>query len=135
MKFGRRRRRAKGLSAPGDGGQEPVEFTFDNWDATDRIVVATNLYEEIAVTDDPERVRAVLDLAKEQSSGWTVPPEGVPVARLYVYFYAGDRPLGSLGLGETFLTVQHFGSFWSKASEEAVRARFLALLGLEGYED
>jgi hypothetical protein len=128
MKFGKWRSRA---SASSDGRQAPVEFTFNNWDTTDRIVVATNLYEEIAATDDPEKVRAVLDLAKQQRSGWTVPAEGMPVARLYLYFYAGDQPLGSLGLGETFLTVQHFGSFWSKASDEALRARFLALLGVE----
>jgi len=131
MKSKKDRDRTDGPGASGDGHGEPVEFTFDNWDPTDRIVVATNLYRKIAVSDDPDRVRAVLDWAKQHQRGWTVPPEGVPVARLYVYFWAGDQPLGSLGVDETFLTVQHFGSFWSKDCDETVKAQLLALLGLE----
>jgi hypothetical protein len=114
---------------------QPVEdFTFENLDRADRIVVTNNLNEKIEDVDDPAVIRAVLSFVKSHKTGWTVPPFGVPVARLRLNFYAADRPLGNVGVGKTFLTAHQFGSFWSKTSDEGEHSKLLDIIGLKDYE-
>jgi hypothetical protein len=111
--------------------QELEDLGFDNLEAADRIVVTTNLNETICTVDDPTTIQAVLAFVKGHRSGWTVPEDGVPIARLRLNFYTSDRPLGNVGVGHTFLTALQYGSFWAKASDEAERARLLDIIGLE----
>ena len=107
------------------------DFDFDSLDAANRIVVTTNLNETVRIVDDPATIQAVLAFVKGHRSGWNVPEDGVPIARLRLNFYAADRPLGNVGVGHTFLTALQYGSFWAKASDEAERARLLSIIGLE----
>lgn len=110
---------------------EPEEFTFENLEPTDRLVVTTNLNETIKVVTDPAVIEAALAFVKSHPTGWTVPFEGVPIARLRLNFYAGDKPLGNLGVAPNFLTVHQAGSFWSKTTAETERAKILKIIGLE----
>jgi hypothetical protein len=109
--------------------QKFEEFTFENFDPTDRIVVTNNLNETIKVVDDPAAIQAVLTFLKSHAAGWTVPAEGVPVARLRLNFYTGSKILGNLGVGRTFLTVHQAGSFWSKASTQTDYFQLQGLIG------
>jgi hypothetical protein len=111
--------------------QKLEDFDFDNLEDTNRIVVTTNLNETLLIVDDPATIQAVLAFVKGHGSGWIVPEDGVPIARLRLNFYTSDRPLGNVGVGHTFLTALQYGSFWAKASDEAERARLLDIIGLE----
>jgi hypothetical protein len=128
MKLADRLRSALGIES---SMEEFREFTFDNLDETDTIVVTTNLNIPLQTVDDPETIGAVLGFVRGHSGGWTVPDMGVPIARLRLNFYAGDRPLGNVGVGHGFLTALQFGSFWYKATDDAQRARLLDIIGLE----
>jgi hypothetical protein len=127
MKLADRLRSALGIES---SMEEFRAFTFDNLDETDTIVVTTNLNIPLQTVDDPETIEAVLDFVREHKTGWTVPAEGVPIARLRLNFYAGDRPLGNVGVGHGFLTALQFGSFWYKATDEAERERLLEIIRL-----
>ncbi len=72
-------------------------------------------------------------LPSQHQDGWGVPPTGVPVARLRLNFYAGDRPLGNLGVSKRFLTLHLRGRFWSKSADDSVAAALLGLLGLRDH--
>jgi hypothetical protein len=111
--------------------QKLEDFDFDNLEDTNRIVVTTNLNETLLIVDDPATIQAVLAFVKGHGSGWIVPEDGVPIARLRLNFYTSDRPLGNVGVGHTFLTALQYGSFWAKASDEAERAKLLDIIGLE----
>jgi hypothetical protein len=113
---------------------QPEEFTFENLDNADRIVVTTNLNQMIATVHDPEVIQVALNFVKSHPGGWTVPFDGVPIARLRLNFYAGDQPLGNVGVETTFLTVHQAGSFWSKTVDESERTNILAIIGLEDYD-
>lgn len=115
----------------GGHSRESEEFTFENLEAADRIVVTTNLNETIKTLDDAAIIQAVLAFVKSHGSGWTVPAEGVPIARLRLNFYQAGTLLGNVGVGKTFLSALQLGSFWSKTSDEAQRARILDIIGLE----
>ncbi len=114
----------------------PVEeLTFESLESADSILVTNNLNQKIKAIDDPQTIQTVLDFVKEHHSGWTVPFEGVPVARLRLNFLAADVPLGNVGVDETFLTAHQLGTFWSKASDAAEGARLLDIIGVAEYGD
>jgi len=45
--------------------------------------------------------------------------------------YHGDRILGNVGVGKTFLTAHQYGGFYSRPSDEGERALLLDIIGLE----
>ena len=110
--------------------EEGEKFGFESWQPTDEIVITNNLNEPLKTIADPAVIQAVLEYIRQQQ-GWTVPEEGVPVARIRFNFYQGDRILGNLGLGATFLSTHHSGSFYSRPSTKAVRDHLFELTGLE----
>ena len=111
------------------------ELTFESLESADSILVTNNLNQKIKAIDDPHTIRAVLDFVKGHRSGWTMPFEGIPVARLRLNFYAAGAPLGNLGVDETFLTAHQLGTFWSKSSDVAEGAKLLDIIGVAGYGD
>ena len=114
----------------GRGAGQSEDFTFDNLDDAARVVVTTNLNDEIKVVNDRETVGRVVEIIKSHGSGWTVPRDGIPVADIRFNFYAGERPLGNVGVDIEFLTAHQMGSFWSKASNRTDRAALLDAVGL-----
>ncbi len=118
-------------------GQAPGDESFDfaNLDGADAIVLTTNLNRTVKRFDDAASIRALLAFVKSRGRGWTQPAAGIPVARLRLNFYAGERPLGNFGVDDTFCTAQQLGTFWSQASTVAVREQFFALVGLQEYPE
>ena len=110
---------------------ESLEFSFSSLNDTDRIVVTTNLNQTLAIIDSTEPIASVLGALAQHSSGWEVPRTGVPVAKLRLNFYQGDRFLGNVGVGKSFLTTHQYGSFFSKPSDEAEYARLLDIMGYQ----
>ena len=108
-----------------------LELSFNSLEGTDRIVVTTNIDETIKKIDKPEIIGAVLTLIQRYRHGWTVPRGGVPVARIRLNFYQGDKILGNIGVGKGFLTAHQYGSFYSKNSDEGERRNMLEIIGLE----
>ena len=107
------------------------EFSFDSLSDTDRIVVTTNLNQPLATIDSDEVIDAVLGVLAQHSFGWEVPKTGVPVARLRLNFYQGERFLGNVGVEQSFLTTHQYGSFFSKPSDIAEYTRLLEIIGLK----
>ncbi len=110
-------------------------LTFEALESVDSILVTNNFNQKIKAIDDPQTIQAVLDFVKGHQSGWTMPFEGIPVARLRLNFFAAGVPLGNVGVDETFLTAHQLGTFWSKASDAAEGARLLGIIGVAGYGD
>lgn len=124
------------LSAVGLGGEpEYVELTFESLNETDRIVVTTNLNRPLKRIEEAETIGKVLEFVKGHRDGWHVPAEGVPVAKVRLNFYHGDRPLGNLGVGRAFLAAHQHGSFFSKKSAETDRSRLLEIIGMQDISD
>jgi hypothetical protein len=113
------------------GGGQTEDFTFDNLDGADRVVVTTNLNDRIKVVNDRDTVGRVIEIIKSHGSGWTVPRDGIPVADIRFNFYSGEQLLGNVGVDVEFLTAHQMGSFWSKASNRADRAALLEAVGLD----
>ncbi len=110
-----------------------MDFTFDNLQGADRVMVTTNLNRTLTKVEDAETIGKIVALIKTYQTGWYVPAEGVPVADVRLNFYKGDRPLGNVGIGLTFLTAHQLGGFYSKKSDPTERKKVLALVGLEDY--
>lgn len=113
---------------------QPETFTFENLDDTNRMTVTTNLNRMITAVNDTAVIEAALEFIKRHPTGWIVPFEGVPVAKLQLNFYADDKILGSLGVEPEFLTIHQAGSFWSKTVDESERAKILAIIGQKDYD-
>jgi hypothetical protein len=107
-----------------------VSIDFGDFAAADRLVVTTNTNRTLKTVTEGERIRAVLAVLHERTAGWTVPVDGVPVANLRLNFYQGERILGNVGLGRTFLAVHYRGNFWSQKSGTEVYDQVTSLLDL-----
>ena len=112
-----------------------LELSFNSLDVADRIVVTTNLNQTITTIDNAETIGAVLTFLKRHTHSWTVPRGGVPVARLRLNFYQGDKILGNIGVEKGFLTAHQHGGFYSKVLDEGERPNLLELIGLEANGD
>ena len=112
------------------GAGRTEDFTFDNLADAYRVVITTNLNDEIKSVSDLGTVGRVVKIIKSHRSGWTQPRTGIPVADLRFNFYAGERPLGNIGVDIEFLTAHQMGSFWSRASYRADRVALLDAVGL-----
>jgi hypothetical protein len=100
---------------------------FAAWAGADRIVATTNLNLPRQTVTDAARIRALLAALEPYTSGWDVPEAGVPVAALRLNFYQGERLLGHVGLGETFLVLHQRGGFWSQPVAPQVTEELRAL--------
>lgn len=107
------------------------EFDFESWANTDKIIVSTNLNQTLKTVESPGAIQKVLAFLEHHRSGWHVPAQGVPIAKIRLNFYADDRILGNLGVGKVSFSLHLFGHFWSKPSGEAEYAALLDLVGLE----
>lgn len=113
---------------------EVTSFTFDNLNETTRITVTNNLNKVYKQFEDQETIRQVLGFVKRHKTGWQVPPEGVPVAKLRLNFYKADRALGNVGISQSFLTAHQQGGFYSKPSTPDEREKVLEILGMQDFE-
>jgi hypothetical protein len=83
--------------------------------------------------DSPSDISAIVAFVSQNRDGWTQPMAGVPVARLYAYFYDGDRIAGHFGVGPGFFETDLAGDhFRSKDATKSECDTFLALIGMRG---
>jgi hypothetical protein len=86
--------------------------------------------------DDPAIVNRIVAFVNEQQGGrgglsdWA----GVPVPRLFAYFYSGSEFKGYFAVGPGFFECQREGDFWSKRCEVAEEFEFLELVGSPFYD-
>ncbi|MGB8647427.1 MAG: hypothetical protein WCF84_19485 [Anaerolineae bacterium] len=118
---------ARGYKPPSE------EFSFENLDGADRIEVTTNLNTSLKVIDDSQVIGQVVDWVKTYPDRWTVPFDGVPVARVRMNFYKGDRIVGNVGIDDEFLTTMNKGSFWSRQGDVTARVKVFQIIGLDDY--
>jgi hypothetical protein len=108
---------------------------LSRWASADRVEIRSNLAVRVGLVDNPEQVtRLIKRTVALGNEGWTVPARGVPVAKIRLEFYEGEKLLGSLGVGNSFLALQHSGEFLSRRSDPSVRAELLALAGVDDPE-
>ncbi len=128
MRWGAGRR----SKASPESGEEPATAggpDLSRWRAADRIEVRSNL-NILLRTVDEDSVRAIAERLAGLEGGWTVPARGVRVARVRFELHAGDRFLGSVGIGESFVSAHQSGTFWSRPSEPAFKGELMRMAGL-----
>lgn len=106
------------------------DMHFDELSGSNRIVITNSLNKELRVIAVHDEIRAIVAFAQAHDTGWETPWAGTPVAKLRTNFYAGDKFLGDLGIGETFMTAQGCGSFQSREVSPSDREQIMALLGV-----
>ena len=67
----------------------------------------------------------MLDLSKTHRSGWTAPPQRVPIAKLKLNIYKSDKPLGNIGVRKKFLSAHQRGNFYSRVSARATAPKLV----------
>jgi hypothetical protein len=108
-----------------------MNISFDHLNATTRLIVTTNTNKTLRQIEDGEKIGQVLAVVKKYQTDWDVPTAGVPVANLRLNFYMGDKLLGNIGLGRTFLTALHQGNFVSRPFDLTTYNEVLKLLDME----
>lgn len=108
-----------------------MNISFDHLDLTDRLVVTTNTNKSLRQIEDRAVLDKVVAALKNYQADWGVPEAGVPVANLRFNFYQGDKILGNVGVGRTFLTAMYRGSFFSRPFEASGYSTIMQLVGME----
>ena len=62
-------------------------------------------HDQLLASLDQERTRRVAALLSDETQGWEEPWYGTPVATVSVRFLEGGKSLGSVGVGDSFLTA------------------------------
>lgn len=103
----------------------------EQFGAADTVVVTDNLNQPLVTRTDPETLGELRAVLAGLSSGWHVPDEGVPIAKLRLNFRRDEQPLGNLSLGMRFLAAHVFGTFLARDSDEDTRRRLLEAIGAD----
>ena len=104
--------------------QEPSHVTH--------VDVTHNNMHFIKRIDSQRDIDTIIAFVSQRRSGWVQPLAGVPVARLYVCFYDGDKIAGDFGVGPGFFETDLAGDqFRSKDAAKSETETFLALIGMK----
>jgi|RhiMetdeSRZDD1v2_1073273.scaffolds.fasta_scaffold110918_2 hypothetical protein len=106
------------------------DMQFARLRPADRVLITTNMNETLRTISDPASVAALVSFAEAHASDWEVPWYGPPGALVRANFYAGNRFLGDLGVGSTFLSAQGCGDFPSRPVSGADRAVLMQMFGV-----
>lgn len=110
-----------------------IEVDFERFAVAERVTLTTNLMKELALSDDPELIAALVEVLRPYSQGWEIPRQGVAVtSRRLNFFAATGRPLGNVGISERILTAHIDGGFLQLSVGPEPHRRCLALLGVQG---
>jgi len=96
----------------------------------DRVLITTNMNKTLRTISDPASVTALVSFAEAHASDWEVPWYGPHGALVRANFYAGNRFLGDLGVGSTFLSAQGCGDFPIRPVSAADRAVVMQMFGV-----
>jgi hypothetical protein len=88
------------------------------------------------VIDDPAEVARIVSFVDDRCQGWggTSGRFGVPIPRVSVYFYDGERFVGSFGVGPGFFETHRAGGFSSRWATDREEREFLEVIGMSGYD-
>ena len=111
-------------------GTRCPDMQFARLRPADRVVITTNMNETLRTISDPTAVAALVAFAEAHTSGWEVPWYGPRGSLVRANFYAGNRFLGDLGVGGTFLTAQGCGDFQSAPVSSDDRMIVMQLFGV-----
>jgi hypothetical protein len=111
-------------------GARCSDMEFARLRPADRVLITTNMNETLRTITDPASVAALVSFAEAHASDWEVPWYGPPGALVRANFYAGNRFLGDLGVGSTFLSAQGCGDFPSRPVSADDRAVVMRMFGV-----
>lgn len=111
-------------------GGEAVSLDLATLLAADRVVISDNLNRSQATIEDPDRLAALRAVLSGLNDGWTVPPGGVPVAKVRLNFSLDGKSHGNLGVGRGFLSAHVHGGFVSRPSDLDTARSLLRALGM-----
>lgn len=118
----------RGTSRRSDG----IEIDFERFAVAKTVTLTSNLMEELALSDDPQLIAALVETLRPYSQGWEVPKSGVAVTtRRLNFFDETGRPLGNVGISQRILTAHLDGGFSQLSVGPELHRRCLALLGVE----
>jgi len=106
--------------------------TFPELGRVTKIEVRTNESENIKTIVDPNQISRIVAFVDSQRSGWGGSGDmyGVPVPRVILDFYDGEKFEGHFGIGKGFFEAQRVGDFASKSIAEGEEQEFLNLIGI-----
>ncbi|WP_158884401.1 hypothetical protein [Rhodanobacter sp. L36] len=85
----------------------------------------------LRVIRDNREIGQLTAFARTHDTQWKTNGAGVPVALVGANFYAGNKFLGDLDVGNNFLTAQGCGDFQSRDVSPQDREEVLGLLGVK----
>jgi hypothetical protein len=95
-----------------------------------RVVVTTNMNETLRTISDRASIAALVAFAEAHDRDWGAPWYGPAVALVRANFYADDRFLGDLSVGNTFLTAQGCGGFNTRPVSPDDRAAVMVIFAV-----
>ena len=84
---------------------------------------------DLAIIQDKEKVKAVIDFVNSKQDGWSIPWYGPPVGKVYLKLYKEEKFVGNFYVGPYFFG-RDFGNFWSQSASKAEIASLGSLLGV-----
>ena len=111
-------------------GARCPDMQFARLRPADRILITTNMNETLRTISHPASVAALVSFAEAHAGDWETPWSGPRGGRVRANFYAGNRFLGDLGVGSTFLTAQGCGYFFSRPVSADDRAVLMQMFGV-----
>ena len=108
-----------------------VKLHFDKLVHTTRIVISTKMHQQLMTIQDPEIIKRLVSFIQTHHSGWVMPEEGVPVVPVRLNFFAGEKSLGSFGVGKRTFTAHHQDGFFTKCPAPEDRDKLVELIGLK----
>jgi hypothetical protein len=107
----------------------------EQFGSADAVVITDNLNRQLAARSDPEVLEELWAALAELGSGWHIPAEGLPVARLRLNFRRDGESIGNLALGRKFLIAHVYGTFLKRDSDADTRERIVDILGVDDIAD
>jgi hypothetical protein len=83
----------------------------------DRAEVRSN-HDELLASVDVDGTQRAAALIADHADGWHVPWYGTPVAGVRLHFYKGEQALGTIGVGDSFLTAGAAQMLFKEAGEQ-----------------
>ena len=111
-------------------GARCSDMQFARLRPADRVLITTNMNETLRTISDPASVAALVSFAEAHASDWEVPWYGPRGALVRANFYDGNRFLGDLGVGSTFITAQGCGDFHSRPVSAEDRVVIMQMFGV-----
>ncbi len=98
-----------------------------------KIEVRSNMDAPLKKITDKDRIAKISAFVDSNATGWggTNDWAGVPVPKIVVNFYDGEKFKGHFGVGANFFETQRSGDFMSKNASKVQREEFLALVGID----